>query len=93
VKQKVESQIPPTSDLRKVVELIEKCQTARYEMFRELQATRWKLLKTWLEVINRKLSTTHGSKSFLATFEVIAEYRLHIIKILDLTLEGLTERG
>ena len=55
-------------------------------MFRELQATKWKLIKTWLEVINRKLSTTHGSKSLLATFEIIAEYRLHIIKILDIIL-------
>ena len=62
-------------------------------MFKELQATRWKLLKTWLEVINRKLMTTHGSKSFLATFEIFTEYRLHIIKILDLTLEVLKERG
>ena len=86
MKPKLEHQLPPTSDLRKVVELIEKCQTTRYEMFRELQATKWKLIKTWLEVINRKLSTTHGSKSLLATFEIIAEYRLHIIKILDIIL-------
>jgi hypothetical protein len=61
-------------------------------MFRELQASRWKLLKTWFEGINRKLSTTHGSKSFLSTFEAIAEYRLLIIKILDLTLEVLSKR-
>ena len=61
-------------------------------MFRELQASRWKLLKTWLEGINRKLSTTHGSKSFLSTFETIAEYRMHIIRILDLTLEASSKR-
>lgn len=57
-----------------------------------MQANRWKLLKTWLEGINRKLSTTHGSKSFISTFEAIAEYRLLIIKILDFTLEAPSKR-
>ena len=35
----------------------------------------------------------HGSKSYLATFEIVAEYRLQIINILDLTLEALQMRG
>ena len=35
----------------------------------------------------------HGSKSYQATFEGVVEHRLHIINILDLTLEALQMRG